>query len=449
MDVFTELYTQLDPDRPLEADENDLYVNWQQELGEVDLKQVITRSVARARHPAYRLLTGHAGVGKTTELKRVAQNLWIGHKGRRFFVSFLDAQSQMDLLDADPIDLVFNIAKALVDDLTEKAKIDLGREKLEAFIKDFAEAVNKDVELEKVAFKLPVGFEASFRVASELRQGSPSVRNRLRKLLAGRQNRLMDEINETIRGALAKMRKQGDFDDALVIVDGLEKMPRRQVTPEYSNHEVFYLHNAGSLKFISCHVLYTVPVDLAMSSFQTRLRDGYSSEILTLPSIPVRGVDGQPHEAGCRALREIIQSRLRKVPKAGGGSLTEEDLFEDAADLQRLIELSGGHVRNLLTLLLAALNRTDDLPVPSAIVEVAVKKMANDTATGLRPDDWAVLEKIHETKQEPTRDNCPEFAQDPECWYRQLRGLCAFAYEEQGRRWYDWNPLLGEIDRGD
>jgi hypothetical protein len=59
------LYQQFDPGRPLEADETDLYVNWQAEVAPHDIKKLLVSSIANSGTPVTRLFTGHRGSGKS------------------------------------------------------------------------------------------------------------------------------------------------------------------------------------------------------------------------------------------------------------------------------------------------------------------------------------------------------------------------------------------------
>ena len=53
MDVLRALYGQFDPARPLEVEETDLYVNWQEEkaLAPDDIKKLLARGIARSEIP--------------------------------------------------------------------------------------------------------------------------------------------------------------------------------------------------------------------------------------------------------------------------------------------------------------------------------------------------------------------------------------------------------------
>ena len=127
MDKRAALYQQFDPAKALEADSK-LYVDWQDELKDElqrdDLKPRLAASISLSGDEhVTRLLTGHRGVGKTTELKRV-QRILEGNPtgravgvGRRYFVSFLEAEEWLDLGDVGAPEIVFQIVRQLVDDL--------------------------------------------------------------------------------------------------------------------------------------------------------------------------------------------------------------------------------------------------------------------------------------------------------------------------------------------
>jgi hypothetical protein len=115
MDVLRALYGQFDPARPLEVEETDLYVNWQEDkaLAPDDIKKLLARGIARSEIPVCRMFTGHRGVGKTTELKRIKSMLEDGEAGPPVFVSMLRAEQWMDLQDVEAPDIVFQSSGSL------------------------------------------------------------------------------------------------------------------------------------------------------------------------------------------------------------------------------------------------------------------------------------------------------------------------------------------------
>lgn len=136
MDVVAALYHELDPLQPLAADDA-LYVDWQHELDpdgadvRSQLVRIFTRNASPDR-PIARLLTGHKGSGKTTELNRVTSTLCNGTCGKKVFVSTLYAQRWLDIQDVQPEDVVLQIVRQLAADL-KTAGIDLGERRLRDF----------------------------------------------------------------------------------------------------------------------------------------------------------------------------------------------------------------------------------------------------------------------------------------------------------------------------
>jgi len=157
-------------------------------------------------------------------------------------------------------------------------------------------------------------------------------------------------------------------------VDQLDRIPQKALTDCLTNHENIFLDNAGTLRALSCDVLYTIPIELAYSRCRARLEDVYGTRILTLPVIPVSERGRRDFAPGLRALCEIVRRRADK----GGVSLA--DFFADHALLERLCRLSGGHVRTLFILLRSAIERSDTLPITEDIVQRAVRRSADDFA---------------------------------------------------------------------
>ncbi len=144
-----------------------------------------------------------------------------------------------------------------------------------------------------------------------------------------------------------------------------------------TNHENIFLDHAGVLRFLDCNVLYTVPIELAYSQRREALRQAYSSEILTLPVLPVTQRDGADSGMGLTALCEIVERR------AGQADVKIEKMFAHRSLLERLSRISGGHLRNLFLLIRSAIDRSDDLPLTHEAVERTVRAQANSSALPL------------------------------------------------------------------
>jgi hypothetical protein len=69
-----------------------------------------------------------------------------------------------------------------------------------------------------------------------------------------------------------------------------------------TNQRNIYLDHAAILRSLDCHVLYTVPIELAFSDAHLRLKAAYGCETLLLPLIPVSQRNGEDCLEGIRAL---------------------------------------------------------------------------------------------------------------------------------------------------
>jgi hypothetical protein len=182
----------------------------------------------------------------------------------------------------------------------------------------------------------------------------------------------------------------------------------------------------------------TVPIELAYSHAQGRLRDDYGGAIKTIPLITVQDRNRAPVAAGEQALIEVIGRRTKVAfaKPATDAATAARQIFASEADLQRAVRLSGGHLRSLLVMLTELLDRVDELPIPHAALENYIFRAAKDMARGLLPEDKEVLRAVASTK---------EASGDPR-FFNLLRNNYVFAYEYgKGEDWYDVNPLLGEI----
>lgn len=425
MDSITKLYRQFDPEHPLEPSEEELYVDWQSELGGANIKQMLARNILRSGPVAVsRLFTGHRGVGKTTELKRVKQIL----ESHRYFVSMLEAEQWLELNDVTPPDIVFQIVRQLVTDL-DSAGFSFAGTSFREFFREAWDTLNQPVELKDAKIKAgPVEFGATLRA-------DPVARGKIRELMKGQLSNVYDLINKVILTEGKKWLKEpvnGGFHDILVIVDELDRIPQKVLNDQgLTNHENIFLDHAGVLRFLDCNVLYTVPIELAYSHKREILRQAYSSEILALPVLPVIRKDGHDSEAGLKALCHIVERR------AGKAGVTAHEMFEHPDLLKRLCRLSGGHLRNLFLFIRSTIDRSDNLPLGAAAVEQMIADESNSLGLPLGKKEKAALRLVHETKA-PVED-------PPEIWYGLLRDLYVFAYTDQTGLWYDWNPLLERV----
>lgn len=321
--------------------------------------------------------------------------------------------------------------RQLIADLT-RAGMGLGEQRLRGFFRSLWER-SRGIQLDSIDVGAdPLTFSFALN-------DFPTARQEFRELLRGQLPTAYDLVNrELLPKARQHLQTQG-FEDILLIVDDLDKIPQKVLTEQgLTNHENLFLDNAATLRAIECSLLMTVPIELVYSHAQGRLRDDYDVAIGTIPLITVQDRNRVPVAAGERALIEVIGRRAKVafVEPYTDASTAAQQIFASEADLKRALRLSGGHLRSLLVMLTELLDRVDELPIPRAILEHYISRAAKDMARGLLPEGKEVLRAVANTKE---ASNDPRF-------FDLLRNHYVFAYEygEDGY-WYDVNPLLGEI----
>jgi hypothetical protein len=107
--------------------------------------------------------------------------------------------------------------------------------------------------------------------------------------------------------------------------------------------------------------------------------------------------------------------------------------------LDDLIELSGGHLRDLFRLLQEILRRTRELPVPEHTAEAAIRHVRSNLLP-IADEDALALAQIAETHQANIGAHTPaELAR----FARYLDTHLALCYLN-GEEWYEVHPLIRE-----
>lgn len=436
MNDVAALYREVDPGQPLEGDDA-LYVDWQRSLDPElpDAKSRLVRSFIRGaspNRPVTRLLTGHRGCGKTTELNRVRRHLDEGVEDKRVFVSMLFAQRWLDLEDVQPEDLILQIVRQLVADLVANG-MPFGEKRFGELLRAVWDRL-RNVRVETA------GLTAQPLTFSFALKDFPTARQEFREALRGQLPTVFDLVNNELIPAAREHIQSRGYDDLVLVVDDLDKIPQKVLASgKVTNHENFFLDNSGALRAITCNMLLTVPIELAYSAAQARLRDDYGAAIFTVPLIEIADRQRRSNVAGEDAMIEILGRRAQRAFSDQEGDPTTAALriFGTEELLRRVVRLSGGHVRSLLVLVSELLDWIDDLPIPAATVDRYVTRSAKDLARALAPTDRALLAALRQNGEPP---------EEPRFWDL-LRNQYVFAYESgQDEYWFGLNPLLRDIE---
>ena len=108
-------------------------------------------------------------------------------------------------------------------------------------------------------------------------------------------------------------------------------------------------------------------------------------------------------------------------------------VFDSPDTLERLCKVSGGHLRNLLSLLYSCLQQ-DDPPISRDCLERVIKQECNNLNRGIDDKEWQLLREVSKTKSITGHEE----------YNMLIRDLFVFEYIDEDGSWFDINPILQE-----
>ncbi len=341
----------------------------------------LAKRIELSNEPVRQLVTGLPGSGKSTELRRLARRLGDPADANLFAV-VLDAEDSFDL--AAPIDvpdIVLAILHATEDQLLRAEGKDPADAMREGYFKRFWTALTTtEVDLKGGEFAVA----DTTKLVVELKT-RPTLRARVRQAVASRLSQFLDEAGDELRLMQARAETLGRS-GIVVIVDSLEKLRGISATWEgvLSSAERVFAGGAPYLR-LPVHVLYTVPTALTSRARFERVE--------FMPMIKLWNRDGSEFQAGFDAVYEIV---IKRVP--------EEDLrsiFGDQLEprIKRLIEWSGGYLRELMRMLQAAIARHDEAPLGDADFTRVMSEVGDEYDRMITADAFAWLADVAVNKR--------------------------------------------------
>ncbi|WP_109509078.1 hypothetical protein [Nocardioides speluncae] len=371
------------------------------------------------------LLTGPSGSGKTTELYRLRRDL-----DRRGYQATMVPITDY-ISSSAPLDITeFLIALAV------GAHDVLGPEDSDqpGFVRRLTNLLQRlsiDLEFSGVTAKASadglelgaLGATAAINLGDEIRTSRPFVEE-LRHKLANHIKVLYDEVATFLTELLPADHGEG----AVLIIDGLEKL--RGTTDDdievQRSVEALFVNHSDKLRFVSHHLVYTVPTYLQFISPGALSFD--NRQFVPVPHVTPR-IGGEDSQAG-RNLAELREVVARRIPV--------DDIFKEPSDLDQLLLSSGGHLRDIFRILQRLMNLVLrlrlELPLGKEHVEEAIALVARDFAT-MTQEQAAFLSAVAASDGaiQPHDD-------DVQLMARLLQSHMLLAHRN-GENWYEVHPL--------
>lgn len=338
------------------------------------------------REKGYFLFCGHRGCGKSTELRRIRNEL--DHPDL-YYVVFADAAQELDVNNLRYQDILFHIAGKLMERLEEN-RIGIDRVHLRSLEKWFSERVVSQEETKAFATDVTAGARVeptipflakAFGQISTANKTNTTYKEALRRTLQNYFTEFAQAFNHLIEAARGAVQESAKGRGLLFVVDGTD-MLRDEDARAFFERDVHQLQQVYGL-FLYCapiHLIYeNVPVGQDFD------------HIFKLPMIKVRNADGSRNEAGFSAMREMLHRRA------------SPSLF-DAGVADYLIEHSGGHARDLLRLLLGAFEH-GSARFSQESVRSAVRDAANVFRRTLQEEDYETLARLDSLSETPPHND--------------------------------------------
>jgi hypothetical protein len=423
---WKKLYTAFDPFRPLPANDP-AWVDCASVRGDEDILLGLGLEIARAEKVTCQLYAGHRGAGKSTELSRLQAELQ-----RQAFrvVYFAVDDGDLEPEDTQYSDILLACARHLVGELrSQPGQDDQFREWVRRLMADLQQLGAMEVGLEEISYETP---ETPLGKVSAKIKTSMSKRNVIRRKVEEEADSLIKILNEFIHKALGNRPAES----LVLIVDNLDRISERYENGQ-SNYEQIFVNSSEQLIGLDCHVIYTVPISLAYSKHLTALEERYKP-VEVLPMVMVMDAKGNICQSGMNILKQLIGMRFRGVKT----ELELVDAFESIEGLEKLCEMSGGHVRNLMNLMKAALQNTKELPIGDRAVKRAISELRETYNKVIDGDEWVYLVEVNKEKVIANRNDA----------FRSLlfrRCILEYRYlDDEGeiQVWHDVHPLIRGLE---
>ena len=325
---------------------------------------------------SYYLFCGHRGCGKSTELRRVRNDL---HSPTLYYVVFADAAQELDVNNLRYQDILLHLASKLVEQLRSD-DIGIERVHLQRIEDWFTQRVEMQQETRELALEIKAGAGVEtglpfigkvFAKFSDVFKTNSTYKTELRRTLQNYFTDFADAFNHLIEAAEEAVRAAGMGRRILFVIDGTDLLRDEDA-------RAFFIADVHQLQQVRGLFIYCAPIHLIYEG--TTIEQSFD-RIFSLPMIKVENADGSPNEIGRKAMRQMLYRRAAP------------NLFDDGV-ADALIEQSGGHPRDFLRLLRSAFMFAERNRFDHDSVRRAARDQANVFRRFLDTEDYQILATI-------------------------------------------------------
>ncbi len=388
----------------------------------------------------HRVLCGHRGSGKLTELR--ALKVWADENG--FFAIWIEVDLHFGLIELQFSDLYLLAAQAVAREMNELG-LPLPAEALKEVVEWFAKITEEDLNKIESQLSMEAGAKLSplpswmpfARLFANFSAGVKAGSNhhtKIRQELRQYPNKLIELTNVLLKSASYLLRESGRSRGLLLLFDNLDRFEPESVRR-------LLMDGCSLIQPLACHAIFTMPIVLHYLP-DSPYQDSYGGHATTLPMPALRKprtiwketIAKSAYSNG--AVAEMLEALKRRIDVG--------TLFAKSADARLLVKLCGGCIRELLHLVnLAHQKSFTSLDEPlmnltSQGVLRAISQYRSDLTQGLLEIHYRRLAAIAQGEV-----NSQEL---DEPMLQLLRRRIVFEYCDGKDRWFDVHPMVIETE---
>jgi hypothetical protein len=391
--------------------------------------RLILNDIVLSEVESQNFISGFRGSGKTTELYRLRKNL----QDDGYFVAYANALDY--ILPSEPVeisDFLIVLAGSFSDSLEEQLTFDPVKEGWWTRLINYL--TRTKVQLDGVDVKVGAkahAHEAGLNFKTSLKT-DPSFRQKLREKMAARLGELQDEVRDFFADTIKKAKKKSKTEKNVVFIfDQLEQLRDTlgDQSPVADSVTSLIANHRADLQIPSMHCVYTIPpwLKFKLPGLPTRLL--YNVKLWN--NDPARTTNA----AGLETMRSIVERRFTTEGVRRFFGDQQPDGTSPLVD--RLIQESGGHFRDLLRLLRETLLRSGKLPIAPAVVDSAIMNLRSSFLP--IPIENAVwLNEIGQKRDSLLKDASAKSIRQMTVF---LDTHCVMIHRN-GKEWYDVHPII-------
>jgi len=432
------IYQSFDPEKPLPPGDP-CYVPIYSIGHHEDPVARLKTKIEWAEYESLQLFSGYRGSGKTTELYRLRREL----EDAGYFVLYSNASDYLNLSDPIAIsDLVMILTGAFGEALDKEFGGNSFHESLwdriTHYIKTTTVSVSDataSIDLDGPAKVVLGGLNAGLKLKTALKETS-TFKHKLRELLENRLADLKKHADAMFEEGVKKIKDHqgGTFKGVVFIFDQLEQL-RGTASNEveiFQSVEKLFASHLSKLQFPYVHSIYSVPPWLKFV-----LNGAHDVEVLPSYRLWMNDEDHTMDKDGYASLRKMISLRIHPADPT---HLFGADCWKK---MDQLIEMSGGHFRDLFRLMREVVmqlhTQRGKPPVNAPLLADAISRV-REHYLPISTEDAERLSLVERTRMIGLKAASPSET----ATISRLLDLHMILYFSNGEEWYDIHPLLRE-----